>query len=138
MSTIEEDSLPTLDEVKYVLKQNPGVGNSQISSSGDCGRINRMLQLDLEEDFGVESELVITYFNDDNKRRGHMYLEIYPGELADVDGTVIVDGALDQFASETVAGDRNLTRIPPLVVAKAGEPMFDIYSGDFTVEEYLT
>lgn len=134
--------MPTIEELRRTLRKNPGV--TQIDSVDSCGQINSMLQLDLEEDYGISSELVTTYFNVEEGRIGHMYLKLSPENIDGADGTIIVDGALDQFTKANLEkglvklalGSEN--EIPELVIATPSDRMYQYYTDDIPVDQLLT
>lgn len=131
--------MTTIADVEAVLSANPAI--TQVDSVMNCGRINSMLQLDIETDLGIEVEMVRgTIPSTDPDRPGqtpHMWLRIPAGQLEDASGEVIVDGALDQFtaanydAHEDVNASLNPNgeTIPSLVVATPGSREYQYYTG---------
>lgn len=132
--------MTTIADVKSVLSANPA--HTQVNSVMNCGQINSMLRIDLEDDLNLEVELVrSTIQSRDPSRPGktpHMWLRIPSGQLEDSPGEVIVDGALNQFTADNYDAyddvnavvNPNGESIPSLIIAPAGSQESRYYTGE--------
>lgn len=129
--------MTTISDVKSVLAGNPAV--SQVDSVQNCGRVNSMLQLALEQELGLPTEIVQGPIqSQDPSRPGtdqHMWIQIPSSEIEDAPSDVIVDGALDQFTASNYDSydgveavlNPNGSHIPSLVIATAGTSEYEYY-----------
>lgn len=130
--------MTTIADIQETLSANPAI--SQVGSTMNCGRINSMLQLDLEQDLGLTIEMVQGPIHSrDPDRPGktqHMWLRIPSGQLEETSGEVIVDGALNQFTASNYDTTDDINAVlnphgeplPSLVITTAGSQEYQYYS----------
>lgn len=121
----------TLENVEAVARESRGDKHTV----NRCRAVNASVSTTLEDELDIHTRVVRGAIRDpEGHIAHHVYVRIPAGELADYEGEVIVDAALDQFNDQTFQEDITHATfgpsgsVPKVVVATAGDREWEYFT----------